>query len=96
MIFFKILFIISFLQILPDDFGNFLSMGDYSKIKLLGPLNNIVNCRIGFNDENRDKVKIGKGWKKFCTLNNITDGTCLEFTCHEFMFTNVIIVEKIY
>jgi hypothetical protein len=84
------------LQILPEDFGDFLSMGDYSKIKLLGPLSNIVKCKIGFNDEDRVKVKIGKGWKKFCTLNNITDGTCLEFTCHEFMFNNVIIVEKIY
>jgi hypothetical protein len=83
-------------QVLPDDFGNFLSMLDYSKIKLFGPLNHIVTCKIGFNDATREKVKIGKGWKKFCTLNNIIDGTCLEFTCHEFMFTNVIIVEKIY
>jgi hypothetical protein len=84
------------MQVLPDDFGNFLSQLDYSKIKLFGPLNYIVTCKIGFNDANRDKVKIGNGWKKICTLNNITDGTCLEFTCHEFMFTNVIIVEKNY
>jgi hypothetical protein len=65
------------MQVLPDDFGNFLSMLDYSKIKLFGPLNHIVTCKIGFNDANRDKVKIGNGWKKFCTLNNIIDGTCL-------------------
>jgi hypothetical protein len=84
------------MQVLPDDFVHFLSMCDYSKIKLLGPGNHIVTCKIGFNDENRIKVKIGKGWKKFCSLNNVTDGTCLELTCHAFMFINVIIVEKIY
>jgi hypothetical protein len=83
------------MQLLQDDFGHFLSKLVYPNIKLMGPFNHIVTCRLDFNEENRDKVKFGKGWKKFCTLNNITDGTCLEFTCHKFMFTNVIIVEII-
>jgi hypothetical protein len=56
------------MQVLQDDFGHFLSKVSYPNIKLMGPFNHIVTCRLGFNDENEDKVKIGKGSKKFVPL----------------------------
>jgi hypothetical protein len=76
-------------------FADFIYLCEYSHIKLSGPLNNIVRCKLSIKMNNGVKVKFGKGWKKFCRLNNIVEGNRLEFTCHDFMTTNVIIVEII-
>jgi hypothetical protein len=83
------------MQILPQLFADFLYLCEYSNIKLSGPLNNIVRCKLHINTNNGVQVTFGKGWRKFCRLNNIMEGICLEFTCHQFMFNNVIIVEII-
>jgi hypothetical protein len=74
-------------------FADFIYLCEYSHIKLSGPLNHIVRCKLSITTNNGVKVKLGKGWRKFCRLNNIAEGNRLEFTCHEFMSTNVIIVE---
>jgi hypothetical protein len=76
-------------------FADFIYLCEYSHIKLSGPLNHIVRCKLSIKTTNGVKVKFGKGWRKFCRLNNITEGNHLEFTCHEFMSTNVVIVEII-
>jgi hypothetical protein len=83
------------MQILSDIFADFLHLCEYSNIKLSGPLNNIVRSKLSIKNDNGVKVIFGKGWRKFCMLNNIVEGNRLEFTCHDFMFTNVIIVEII-
>jgi hypothetical protein len=80
------------MQLLPQDFANYLSLCEYSKIKLSGPLNHIVSCKLEINGT---AVQFGKGWKRFRERNNISEGICLEFTTDGFMNTNVIIVEKI-
>jgi hypothetical protein len=68
---------------------------------LSGPLNHIVTCKLNINGTNNANsinvtVQIGKGWKKFCELNRIVEGNCIEFTSEESMDANVLIVEKIY
>jgi hypothetical protein len=84
------------MQILSEEFCNWIHISEYSKIKLSGPLNHIVTCKLGRNTQNGEvEMYFGKGWKKFCQKNNIVEGSCLEFTNDGFMHTNVFIVEKI-
>jgi hypothetical protein len=83
------------MQILFEEFGNWIKLSEYSKIKLSGPLNNVVTCKLGRKTQNGVQMYFGKGWKRFCEKNNIVEGSFLEFTNDGFMHTNVFIVEKI-
>jgi hypothetical protein len=83
------------MQILSEEFANWIQHSEYSKIKLSGPLNHVVNCKLGRNTQNGVQMYFSKGWKIFCQKNNIVQGSCLEFTNDGFMHTNVFIVEII-
>jgi hypothetical protein len=67
----------------------------YHTFSLSGPLNHIVSCHLSMESGNQNNVKFGKGWKKFCQLNNIVYGNVLEFTTDAYMSTKVIIVKII-
>ncbi|KAK2381705.1 hypothetical protein QL285_069293 [Trifolium repens] len=87
--------------VLSTQLGHFVSQFDHKNIKLSGPLNHTVTCKLQINGTNNENfnnvtVQIGKGWKKFCELNRIVEGNCIEFTSEEQMDTNVLIVEKVY
>jgi hypothetical protein len=83
------------MQTLSEEFADYLSLCDYPTILLSGPLNKIVSCKLSILTMNGTTVTFGRGWRKFCIVNNITEGTCLEFTSDGWLFNNVIIVEKI-
>jgi hypothetical protein len=83
------------MQTLSEDFADYLSLCEYSTILLSGPLHQIVQCKLSISTQNGVQVKLCKGWRKFCVVNNITAEKCLEFTSDGWMFNNVIIVEII-
>ncbi|WJX17212.1 hypothetical protein P8452_07149 [Trifolium repens] len=49
------------------------------RIKLCGPLNNVVNVNLIINSESSRRLKFGEGWKLFCEVNQIVEGNVLEF-----------------
>ncbi|KAK2383174.1 hypothetical protein QL285_070657 [Trifolium repens] len=51
--------------ILSEEFGNWIKLSEYSKIKLSGPLNNVVTCKLGRKTQNGVQMYFDKGWKRF-------------------------------
>ncbi|WJX55268.1 hypothetical protein P8452_41058 [Trifolium repens] len=62
-----------------QDLDIFLTATRHSLIKLCGPLNNVVIIHLIRSSNSSIRLKFGNGWTNFCSLNQIVDGTVLQF-----------------
>jgi len=77
----------------------FLQATNHNYLRLCGPKNNIIIYKLIVKNNpetNATNVIIGRGWKLFCSSNNIHQGTHLEFTGDSIMAKNTVSVSRHY
>ncbi|KAK2385660.1 hypothetical protein QL285_072876 [Trifolium repens] len=81
------------LEIVDRAFRYFLTQSIHGKVKLSGPLDNIITVHLIIDYGHHARVKFRQGWKQFCELNQIVIGNQLSFKVHRDMtYSNILLV----
>ncbi|KAK2385664.1 hypothetical protein QL285_072877 [Trifolium repens] len=83
-------------MIIRQDFDYFIRSKRLFRIKLCGPLNNVVKINLLINSESSRRLKFAEGWKMFCEINQIVEGNVLEFEASgEIEYSHIFLVRVI-
>lgn len=79
------------LKSLPTDFDYFLWNSGFSTLLLRGPPGSVTQCSLLIRRTPRKSIKIGQGWKQFCSVNGLRerDGVVFQFQSENVNVVNV-------
>jgi hypothetical protein len=80
---------------LQEDFAQYLQQKAFKKVVLCNEAIDLVECTVLLRGPPNNSVKIGSGWKYFCSILRYQPGDVLRFKFAGRLTTNLIHVIKV-